>query len=699
MKKTLLFTLLFLGFSIGYSNEKLANPNCPAPTAVVTTLTTPTTFVASWTENGTATLWEIIVLPCGVPAPTAAVAGYVVSTSNPFVFTGLTPGVCYDVYVRSVCDPENKSLWSGSNSIITTPMPACGGTFTDNGGIMANYNNNSGNTITICPSSPGDVVTVVFTSFDIESNNDALYVYDGTSSAAPMISSGNGSTAVGPAGGFWGTTNPGPFTATNPTGCLTFVFISNGSITGSGWTADIICGPLSDITLTAFIDANNNGNYDANEATFADGSFVYQVNDSGTNTYATSNVGSYRIVDTTFSNSYDFSYSVNPEFASYLSNTTTYNNVTITPTGGNQFLYFPISVTNPFNDVSVVVLPTGQPRPGFSYTNTIMYKNIGVATASGTLTFTKDPEITVTDVSQSGIITNANGFTYDYTDLAPNETRYIHVIMNVPTIPTVNINDILTNSASITSGVSEISLTNNSSSSSQIVIGSYDPNDKMESHGGQIVHSTFTSNDYLYYTVRFENTGTASAIKVRIEDALDTKLNENSFSMISASHDYTVDKVGNNLIWKFEDIYLPPSVPDTNIGKGYVTFRVKPKPGYAVGDIIENTANIYFDFNPAIVTNTFTTEFVALGNAEFESGSFVLSPNPANESVNIQLQNTTETISLVTITDIVGKTIRNVESNSGNQMNVDVSDLSKGIYLIEITTANHSKTTKKLVMK
>ena len=57
---------------------------------------------------------------------------------------------------------------------------------------------------------------------------------------------------------------------------------------------------------------------------------------------------------------------------------------------------------------------------------------------------------------------------------------------------------------------------------------------------------------------------------------------------------------------------LPVSVANTMTGKGYITFKIKPKPGYAVGDIIPNNASIYFDFNPAIITNTFQTEFVAL---------------------------------------------------------------------------------------
>ena len=108
----------------------------------------------------------------------------------------------------------------------------------------------------------------------------------------------------------------------------------------------------------------------------------------------------------------------------------------------------------------------------------------------------------------------------------------------------------------------------------------------MESRGEKILYTSFTSEDYLYYTIRFENTGTASAINVRVNDVLNSKLNENSIKMIGSSHAYILDRIGNTLNWKFDNIQLPPSIANTEIGKGFVTFAIKPKAGYSLGDII-----------------------------------------------------------------------------------------------------------------
>ena len=338
---------------------------------------------------------------------------------------------------------------------------------------------------------------------------------------------------------------------------------------------------------------------------------------------------------------------------------------------------------------------------GFTYQERIVYTNFGNQTvASGTVTYTKDALVTITANSQTGTTPTANGFTYNFTNLLPFETRTFTVTMQVPNIPTVTLGNLLTNTANIAPISGDVVPSNNSSSCSQIIIGSYDPNDKMESHGEKILHSTFTANDYLYYTIRFENTGTASAINVRVDDLLDSRLNENTIKMIGASHNYIMDRVDNNLTWRFDNIQLPVSVANTNIGKGYITFQVKPRPGYAVGDIIPNTASIYFDFNPPIITNTFQTEFVAqLGVNEFENGDFIFYPNPVSDLVTISVKNS-GTIAAITVYDILGKLIFIEKPTTAVSIQtLDLSSVSKGIYLLEVTSDNNLKVIKKLIVE
>ena len=270
--------------------------------------------------------------------------------------------------------------------------------------------------------------------------------------------------------------------------------------------------------------------------------------------------------------------------------------------------------------------------------------------------------------------------------------------MQVPVIPTVNAGEYLTNSASISSTVVDLMPENNNSTTTEMVINAFDPNDKVESHGEKILFSTFSSADYLYYTIRFENTGNASAINIVVNDMLNEQLDENSIQMVNASHSYILDRVGRNLSWRFNEILLPPSVENTEIGKGYITFKIKPKQGYAVGTIIPNSAAIYFDFNPAIITNTFLTKFVStLGTTSPDSVAFSVYPNPAHGQVAVRLGNASATIETIKIYDYMGKCIAQ-QAGSAATETIDVQQLTPGIYLVEVSTSLQQKSIQKLVI-
>src|SRR5690606_10278041 len=124
--------------------------------------------------------------------------------------------------------------------------PVCGGNYVDSGGLSGDYSNNANETVTICPTIPGQQVTVTFTSFNTEANWDGIYVYDGNSTSAPQIASTNG-TGNGPMtlpGAYWGTpTLPLTFTSSSVDGCLTFNFRSDGSGVRAGWVANVTCAP------------------------------------------------------------------------------------------------------------------------------------------------------------------------------------------------------------------------------------------------------------------------------------------------------------------------------------------------------------------------------------------------------------------------------------------------------------------------
>ncbi|MCZ8169177.1 fibronectin type III domain-containing protein [Flavobacterium sp.] len=681
-------------------------PTCLKPTNTVVSNVTQTSMIVSWTPAlASDTQWEVFVLPCTAPAPTTSTTGGILVSSPIFVATGLSPNTCYRIYVRTVCSANDVSICDFTpNSTTLIAPPACGGSFTDNGGANGNYPNNSNETYTICPTNAGDLVTVTFTAFNTEANWDALYVFNGNSTAAPMIPSTNGAANVpgGVAGGYWGTAIPGPFTSSSPDGCLTFRFVSDASVNAAGWVANVSCAPdLPKIVVVAFVDTNSNGVQDQGEPNFPSGNFVVQQNNSGTDMLVYAPTGMYSIYDANPTNTYDVSYQILPEALPYFSgNGFTVNDVNIPANGGTQVFYFPITNTQPFSDVEVSISPVGAPpRPGLSYMQRVIIKNLGIAPASGTLTYNKPSAVTVTNVSPAGTTANANGFTYAYTNLAPNQTLAFMVTLSVPTTPTVNMNDILTATATVVSG-NDINAANNTASLSQIVVNSWDPNDKMESHGDKIPFSAFTADDYLFYTIRFQNMGTANAIDVRIEDDLDALLDAESIRMVSSSHNYVMTREGTHVEWLFTNIQLVPEIVSPQQSQGYVTFRIKLNPGFQVGTIVPNTASIYFDSNPAIVTNTWTTKFTApLGVNEQEWVAFVMYPNPASNTLTFEANTNGSALEAIRIYDVLGKTMLSSQHINAVQHSMDIDTLPQGVYFVEIESVTGQHFTQKLIKK
>ena len=459
----------------------------------------------------------------------------------------------------------------------------------------------------------------------------------------------------------------------------------------------------SGLRLNAFLDANANGTQEVGEQNFPLGQFHYEVNHNGNVHNVIAPRGLYNIYDFNPSNSYNISYTIDSNYTTnYSVAPASYSNANVVVGAGMQVYNFPVTVTNNYADLAIINVPMLQPRPGFTYTNKVIYTNLGTQpVASGAITFNKDARVTITANTQTGTVATPTGFTYNFTNLLPFEVRAITVTMQVPTIPTVALGNLLTNSVAITPLTGDIVPANNAASVSQIIVGSYDPNDKMEAHGERILHSSFSANDYLNYTIRFENTGTASAIDVRVNDVLDSRLDENSIKMESASHNYVMDRIGNNINWKFENIQLPATVANPTASKGYIQFKIKPKPGYAVGDIIPNTASIYFDYNPAIITNTFHTEFVAqLAVNEFENGNFMFYPNPTSDFVTISLKDTSNAIASIAVYDVIGKLILTVKPRESIATEtLDLSSVHPGIYFVEVQTNTNLKVVKKLLVK
>ena len=233
------------------------------------------------------------------------------------------------------------------------------------------------------------------------------------------------------------------------------------------------------------------------------------------------------------------------------------------------------------------------------------------------------------------------------------------------------------------------------------IMSSYDPNDKMVSPGlPDILNEIDINTSYLTYTIRFENEGNFSAKDIYILDELDPNLDLNSIQLIESSHEVLLDELlidgKRTLRFFFEDIFLDYTANDPEASQGYVKFAVRPIEGIALNTIVENTAAIYFDQNPPIITNTTQHQFVELllSSHDFSVDNMKIKvfPNPVIDSLELVLPETGDYA--VQIYDFMGRiiSIDTIENKQSAQL--DLSQLNKGHYILKVINSKGSSQIK-----
>ena len=230
------------------------------------------------------------------------------------------------------------------------------------------------------------------------------------------------------------------------------------------------------------------------------------------------------------------------------------------------------------------------------------------------------------------------------------------------------------------------------------IVDALDPNEKEVSPAGNID----TAQKWLTYTIRFQNTGSAPAQNIKVTDTLDSNLDPSTFQLLSASAKNLTQVFGNVVVFSFPNINLVDSLVSDSGSRGYVQYKIKRRENLPLGTQIRNTANIYFDYNSAVVTNTtnstlwFPTGIKPVG-ANTAPVSFTLYPNPAKDYTIVNVSDNLIGGSLV-LTDAIGRTILS-EQITGNKYQVHTGALAKGVYMVKVAADGVGEVVKKLVIE
>lgn len=226
-----------------------------------------------------------------------------------------------------------------------------------------------------------------------------------------------------------------------------------------------------------------------------------------------------------------------------------------------------------------------------------------------------------------------------------------------------------------------------------IIRDSYDPNEKSVTPSGigavhQVMH-----NALLHYNINFQNTGNDTAYKVVIKDTLSKDFDLSTLLINGASHPYSIKFTGENVTvinFIFDNIQLPDSTTNEKKSHGFISYSITPQATIANGTAITNTADIYFDYNLPVRTNTtgstiddrwpITNEKLGLNNSQ--SQNININPNPAKNKIRITNYELREG-SKYLVYNTIGQIVLEGEIKEKTKI-IDISSLESGIYFLNL---------------
>lgn len=126
-------------------------------------------------------------------------------------------------------------------------------------------------------------------------------------------------------------------------------------------------------------------------------------------------------------------------------------------------------------------------------------------------------------------------------------------------------------------------------------------------------------DQWITFTIVFQNTTGSSVNTVTIVDSLDENLDWSTFQILSFSHDHVFQISPTGVAsFVFNNISLPDSSANAVGSSGWIQFRMKPLDSLSIGTTIINKATVLFDSGPAVLTNQVSVTYCDLILSEQE---------------------------------------------------------------------------------
>ena len=455
------------------------------------------------------------------------------------------------------------------------------------------------------------------------------------------------------------------------------VRVDDEIIVGSG-----IANPDT-VSGRVYIDQNTNGVFDGNDVPMQN--TTVQMNPGNIVTSTAFN-GKYDLY--TVDGNYTVSLPVLPSYYTVAPPSISVNTNGITFSGGNDFILTPLQN---INDLQIHLNGAGNPVPGQPFQLFANYQNAGTTIQSGVeVTVTLDPMLQYVNASPLPANIAGSTLTWTFPSFPVFMSGIIHINTSVDTTAVMGSSVLCT--ASITSSVTDVTPANNADTVVKTVSAAYDPNYKEVFPSGDLPLAFVASQDWLNYTIHFQNLGTAPAQLVRIADLMDPDLELSSLEFVASSFpcSYTISSPGQ-VEFRFSGINLPPASVDEPGSHGFVEFRIRPRATLQPGTYITNRAGIYFDFAAPVYTNMVHNKVVNVTtglNAPADlKNVWSLYPNPAVDQCVLEYSSIHPEKVQVSVYNLLGSAVRQftAELTEGvNRIGFSIEDLPAGNYIIRV---------------
>lgn len=480
-------------------------------------------------------------------------------------------------------------------------------------------------------------------------------------------------------GWFWANTN---HTYTTP-GAYTVMYAATTSA-GPADTAYAntvaFSNTCANLSGNLYVDADNDCTMDAGETPIIWS--VVEIAGGGATYYTTTDINGHYAIDL-------------PDGVTYtITPNTTWSNVTATcPATGSATVALTTASVNNFayscNSSAIDYAVGGWAsnwRPGHTRPMTIYVQgNNWCGSLPVTLTATLPSQLSYSSTatwSTAPTSVAGNVLTWNIpTSVAAYTSFYTTIMVECDSFATMG--DTLCVALAIT--VADANAANNTANVCAEVNNSYDPNDKSVSPRGTTENGNIVNGTRLTYLVNFQNTGNDVAYDVTVKDKIDVDLDLSTLQVMETSHPMQMSITDREISFFFENINLPDSGANEPASHGYIIYSISPEANLPIGRVINNTADIYFDFNDPIITNTTKNTIISpqsvqtLTNGSIEALIF---PNPANNTINVEVKDKGEFNAA--LYDMMGRIVSTVKVNNGKAA-ISVSNVPSGMYFVRIS--------------